>query len=259
VSTGKKSERAVLHLNSCASFKLSMVDIDDECYPDWFAASTPKKSAAGRPFCVSVPRSIDSRMVPRSQTSIAKFTVPRLSKASQLKINSSIAMHYCMTGTSFARIEDPHLLKAFQLCRPDVKLPTRKELSSSLLNQCYDDFKKKIDSYLASSPYPCITSDGWSNTKNEPIINCMIVSPSVSLFLELIYTGEKSHNALFFRRYFPYSRKTLLIACCCGSHRQYLNQQGSMVSVEATLPWKILSRLCFTLSSPSRLRYFLCD
>jgi hypothetical protein len=56
VTTGKKSERAVLHLNSCASFKLSMVDIDDECYPDWFAASTPKKSAAGRASFISVPQ-----------------------------------------------------------------------------------------------------------------------------------------------------------------------------------------------------------
>jgi hypothetical protein len=33
-------------LNSCAIFKISMVEIDDECYSDWFAASTPKKSAA---------------------------------------------------------------------------------------------------------------------------------------------------------------------------------------------------------------------
>jgi hypothetical protein len=94
-------------------------------------------------------------------------------------------------------MEDPHLLKAFQICRPDVKLPTRKELSSSLLNQCYDDVKKKVDSYLALSPYHCMTSDGWSNIKNEPIINYMIVSPSVSIFLESIYTGEKSHNAQF--------------------------------------------------------------
>jgi hypothetical protein len=53
--TGKKSERAVLHLISCARFKLSMIDIDDECYPDWFAASTPKKSAADRASFVSVP------------------------------------------------------------------------------------------------------------------------------------------------------------------------------------------------------------
>jgi hypothetical protein len=186
VSTGKKSERAVLHLNSCASFKLSMAEIDDECYPDWLAASTPKGSAAGHASFVSLPRSIDSRIVPRTQTSIAEFPVPRLSKATQLKINNKIAMHYYMTGTSFARIEDPHSLKAFQLCRPDAELPTLKELSSILLNQCHDDVKKMVDSYLALSPYHCITSDSWSNIKNEPIINYMIVSPPVSLLLESI-------------------------------------------------------------------------
>jgi hypothetical protein len=49
----------------------------------------------------------------RTQTSIAKFTVPRLSKATQSKINSGIAMHYYMTGTSFTRIENPRLLKTF--------------------------------------------------------------------------------------------------------------------------------------------------
>jgi hypothetical protein len=160
-------------------------------------------------------------MVPCTQTSIAKFTVPRLSKATQLKINSSIAMHYYMTGTSFARIEDPHSLKAFQLCRPYVKLPTRKEQSSSLLNQCYDDVKKKVDSYLASSPYHCITSDGWLNIKNEPIIIYMIVTSSVSLFLESIYTGEKVTMSNFFPTIFHVLSKN-------SPHRMLLGQSPTI-------------------------------
>jgi hypothetical protein len=113
VSTGNKSERAVIHLNSCATFKLSMIEIDYEFCPDLFAAPTPEKSTAGRASFVFVPRSIDSRMIPHTQPSIAKFTVPRLSKATQSKITSSIAMHCYMTETSFARIEDPHSLNAF--------------------------------------------------------------------------------------------------------------------------------------------------
>jgi hypothetical protein len=102
VSTGKKSERAVIHLNSCASFKLSMIKLDDDWYPDWFAASRPKKSAAGRASFVYFSRSTYSRMVLRTQTSVAKFTVTRLSNAIQSKINSSIAMHYYKTGTCYA-------------------------------------------------------------------------------------------------------------------------------------------------------------
>jgi hypothetical protein len=93
VSTEMKSELAVIHLNSCASFKLSVIEIHDECYPDWFAASTLNKSAAGRASFASVPRSVDSRMFPCTQTSIAKFTVTRLSMA----INwISIAVSLCI-------------------------------------------------------------------------------------------------------------------------------------------------------------------
>jgi hypothetical protein len=111
-----------------------MIEIDDEYYHNWLAASTPKKCAAGRTYFVSVPLSVGSRIVLATQTSIAKFNVPRQSKATTSKLNSSIAMRYYMTGTSFTRIEDPHLLKVFHLCRPDVKVPTQKDLSGSLLN-----------------------------------------------------------------------------------------------------------------------------
>jgi hypothetical protein len=56
-------------------------------------------------------------------------------------------MHYYITWTSFARIDDPYLLKAFQLCRPDILLPSRNDLSGSLLDQCYFEVKKKVDSF----------------------------------------------------------------------------------------------------------------
>jgi hypothetical protein len=110
-------------------------------------------------------------------------------------------------------------LKAFQLCRPDIKLPSRKEISGLLLNQSYDDVKNKFDSYLALSPYHCINSYGWSNVKKEPIRNCMIVSHSESLFLDL-YGRKKLQSPISFPRYLPHSRETLLIACFRGSHRQ---------------------------------------
>jgi hypothetical protein len=81
VSTGTKSECAVIDLNPCATFKRPMIEIDDECYPDWFVAFTPKKPIAGRASVVFVPRSVYSGMVSRSQISSAKFVVPRLSKS----------------------------------------------------------------------------------------------------------------------------------------------------------------------------------
>ena len=43
--------------------------------------------------------------------------------------------------------------------------------------------------------YVSVTSDAWSRVLNEPIINYTAVQPSFSLFLEAVYTEEKSHDA----------------------------------------------------------------
>jgi Protein of unknown function (DUF 659) len=50
---------------------------------------------------------------------------------------------------------------------------------------------------MESSPYISITSDGWSNIKNEPIVNYIAVSASATLFLESVSTGETAHDANF--------------------------------------------------------------
>ncbi|KAH6600445.1 hypothetical protein BASA50_002302 [Batrachochytrium salamandrivorans] len=41
----------------------------------------------------------------------------------------------------------------------------------------------------------CLTSDAWSNIKNKPIVNYMLISDSSTFFLKFVLTGEQSHNA----------------------------------------------------------------
>ncbi|KAH6591021.1 hypothetical protein BASA50_009022 [Batrachochytrium salamandrivorans] len=41
----------------------------------------------------------------------------------------------------------------------------------------------------------CLTSDAWSNIKNEPIVNYMLISDSSAFVLESVSTGEQSHDA----------------------------------------------------------------
>lgn len=52
-----------------------------------------------------------------SQTSMTKFALPLL-RAEKSKFNENVAMFFYTTGTSFARVQDQHLLKAFNICRP---------------------------------------------------------------------------------------------------------------------------------------------
>ena len=89
----------------------------------------------------------------------------------QKKFNHEIALFFYNTGTSFYRIEDPFLLSAIQLARPQAKLPTRKQLAGDtpggLLQECYEDVKSKVDSLLSEqNHFISITSDAWSNIAN---------------------------------------------------------------------------------------------
>src|SRR5260370_24002805 len=101
-----------------------------------------------------------------------------------------------MSGMSFVCIEE-NLRRAFQLLCPGFKLPTRKDLAGNLLDKCYEGVKTKVDTHLARDELLCLVCDGWTNVKNDPIVNYTLVSPKVSLFLESNSTGEIQHTADF--------------------------------------------------------------
>ncbi len=46
----------------------------------------------------------------------------------------------------------------------------------------------------------CLTTDAWSNIKNNYVINYMAVSPTCNLFLESMSTGQQGHNHKFIVR-----------------------------------------------------------
>lgn len=43
----------------------------------------------------------------------------------------------------------------------------------------------------------CLTTDGWSNIQNKPIVNYICVSPESSFFLESVSTNQQDHNHTF--------------------------------------------------------------
>ncbi|KAH6569533.1 hypothetical protein BASA62_004806 [Batrachochytrium salamandrivorans] len=75
----------------------------------------------------------------------------------------------------------------------------------------------------------CLTLDAWSNIKNEPIVNYMLISDSSTFFLESVSTGEQSHNAKWIaqdmeRMVDSISGKYEMMSCLSGAERSYLLQ-----------------------------------
>lgn len=136
----------------------------------------------------------------RKKTKTMKdFIVPPMTPHAKAQFHKTIAMHFYMTGNSFYRMEEVHLVEALRQLRPDVTLPSRRDVGGKLLQHAYNEVKQKVNGWLDQGAYGSLTTDGWSNIKNESIVNYMFVSgaDSMSVFLESIETGGEAHTADF--------------------------------------------------------------
>lgn len=187
------------HLRKCQPFKNIMMDKPVRDRPDWWNNGVNGAYKKAKVATSSSSKSVSS-FGNLTQSSLRSFAIPHLNATEQKKFNQEIAMHFYCTGTSFVRVEDPYLLRAMQLLRPGTRLPTRKQLaddsSGGLLESCYQRVKAEVGKLLSlNKQYICITSDAWSSTLNEPIVNYMAVSPTKSLFLEAVHTEDQPHDA----------------------------------------------------------------
>jgi hypothetical protein len=130
----KKTGKVKSHLNNCNSFMRSLADVHVKDLPsrssfhkqiilvvsktplveNFQACSSQFKSAKNE-------RWVTSRV---SSQDIRSFALPNLTKNDLGAFHELLAMHFYMTRTSFARIEESHLLAAIQKLRPDVTLPS---------------------------------------------------------------------------------------------------------------------------------------
>jgi len=73
-------------------------------------------------------------------------------------------------------------------------LPNRKALSTTLLEKEFLLQKFKVENKVAESKCLSIQCDGWSNLRQEGIINFVITTPE-PFFVDFIDTDGKSHTA----------------------------------------------------------------
>jgi hypothetical protein len=84
----------------------------------------------------------------------------------------SISEWWCRTGIPFNKADDPLFMAAVKCLRADAPTITRKALSGPLLQNCMTEIVAQKVTATLSAKRCSVTSDGWSNTHGEPIINC---------------------------------------------------------------------------------------
>jgi len=187
VNVSGKVQRAIQHLYAtCTVFRADMHELSMEKRPAWY-----------RKYHEEVKEKTKVKKIkPQGkQPSMRDFVVPKLTTREQQSFDKNLSMFFYMTGTSYQRIDDPYFEKAMQLLRPSVTVPTRQRLATSLLDSAYDDVRERVIKLTSTSSYPVTTvTDGWTDIKNDSVVNYMACNKDYSLFIESVKTGEQRHT-----------------------------------------------------------------
>jgi hypothetical protein len=102
-----------------------MMSMDVVERPDWFNEESYKRLK--NQFFIAVWYSLTQ----------SSFLPLPLSKAELKKFEDNVAMHFCISGSSFTRVVERHLLEAFKIARLYVVLLDRRKLADTALDRCY--------------------------------------------------------------------------------------------------------------------------
>jgi hypothetical protein len=105
-------------------------------------------------------------------------------------------------GLSFCLINDFHFKATIEATvdfGKNYKLPSLVSLHTTLLDKEKVSVAAELKSFMASaqSNKATITNDGWSDTRNRPLLNLLMVTPKGKKFLESVNTSGDTKDADF--------------------------------------------------------------
>ncbi len=123
-------------------------------------------------------------------------------KQDKSKVDVMWGRAFCGNGLSFRLINDPHFKAAVEATADfgeNYKLPSLVSLCTTLLDKEKVSVVVELKSFMASarSSKATITNDGWSDTRNRPLLNLLMVTPKGEKFLESVDTSGDTKDADF--------------------------------------------------------------
>ena len=121
----------------------------------------------------------------------------KTSEKEKQSFDKQLARYLYATNSSFRTVENPQFLKFVEMIRPGYKVPTRKQISESILNEVYDEEITK-GRLLLKGHIVSMDLDGWSNVHNEPVVCVSVIDEnSESLLVKTVDTSGQKHDVTY--------------------------------------------------------------
>lgn len=90
-------------------------------------------------------------------------------------------------------MDNPCWKELFSFIRPSYKIPSRYMVSGPFLEKEYKNVSTMVAEAIAAADSVGLAVDGWSNIRNEPVVNFVVTTPKPFLF-KVLPTGKSSHT-----------------------------------------------------------------
>ncbi|CAG9840199.1 unnamed protein product [Diabrotica balteata] len=110
----------------------------------------------------------------------------------ELNILLARAIYTSSAPHSITENEDWKLF--FKKIRPSYTLPSRYMLSNRLLTEEYERVEVQVNDKIKQADNLSLQCDGWSNLRNESVINFIVTTPE-PLFVKSVLTKAEKHTA----------------------------------------------------------------
>ncbi|XP_047130655.2 uncharacterized protein LOC124810222 [Hydra vulgaris] len=96
------------------------------------------------------------------------------------------------TNSSFRTVEHKEFKKFINMLHPGYTLPNRTQIGAEILDRVYTEEIEKCN--LLNGKIVAMSSDGWSNVHNEPIVCISVITDKINILVETINTSGHSHT-----------------------------------------------------------------
>lgn len=131
-----------------------------------------------------------------SNKGVLKSFFDSMSKVESEKLNSAFAKAVYSSNLPLSFTDNNYWQLFFKQIRPSYKVPSRYDLSNSLLDKEYEEVTRFVDEKIKNADFVTVITDGWSNIRNEGIISYIVTTPT-PIFYKSIETKDHRHTAVY--------------------------------------------------------------
>ncbi|XP_050511589.1 uncharacterized protein LOC126889528 [Diabrotica virgifera virgifera] len=118
----------------------------------------------------------------------------KMTPEQKVKADELLSRAIYSSQAPLALVENIQWQKLFKFLRPAYQIPTRHLVSGPLLDSEHLRVKAMVSENIAGAHSVGLMVDGWSNIRNEAVLNFVVTTPKPFLF-KIMPTGTAPHTA----------------------------------------------------------------